>query len=285
MEIFNSWEFFVILYLIASVLFSQEFKLANRNMKNAGSLTILLEIFTGLFSLLMIPFFETKFQINSSIILTLLVVVLIYAVTDRLNIEARYGLDPSTFSMMKQLSTVFMIIFGFIFLKEELILKKIIGTILIILANLILTYNKGKFVINKYFIMTFFANFLFAVAMLINVYLSDHFNLAFYTYITVTIPAILIFIFGKHSIKEVKAEFNLYDKKKFILAAFCWALMLNASIRAYQLGNVTIVAPLFALTAILNALVEFIFNKNRSKFMQKIVAAIIILIGVMLIKM
>lgn len=285
MEIFKSWEFFVVLYLIASVLFSQEFKLANRNMKNAGSLTILLEIFTGIFSLLMIPFFETKFQINGSIILTLLVVVLIYAVTDRLNIEARYGLDPSTFSMMKQLSTVFMIIFGFIFLKEELIINKIIGTILIIVANLILTYNKGKFVINKYFVMTFFANFLFAVAMLINVDLSDYFNLAFYTYITVTIPAILIFIFGKHSIREVKEEFNLYNKKKFILASFCWALMLNTSIRAYQLGSVTIVAPLFALTAILNALVEFVFNHDKSKFIQKIVAAIIILIGVILIKM
>ena len=285
MSIFKSWEFFVILYLIASVVFSQEFKLANRNMKNAGSLTILLEIFTGIFSLLMMPFFEMKFQINSSIIMTLLVVVLIYAVTDRLNIEARYGLDPSTFSMMKQLSTVFMIIFGFIFLKEELILKKIIGTILIIMANLILTYSKGKFVINKYFVMTFFANLLFAIAMLINVDLSDHFNLAFYTYITVTIPAILIFIFGKHSIKEVKEEFNLYDKKKFVLAAFCWALMLNTSIRAYQLGSVTVVASLFALTAILNALVEFIFNKNRSKFIQKIVAAIIILIGVILIRM
>lgn len=284
MEIFKSWEFFVVLYLIASVLFSQEFKLANRNMKNAGSLTILLEIFTGIFSLLMIPFFETKFQIGS-IILTLLVVVLIYAVTDRLNIEARYGLDPSTFSMMKQLSTVFMIIFGFIFLKEELIINKIIGTILIIVANLILTYNKGKFVINKYFVMTFFANFLFAVAMLINVDLSDYFNLAFYTYITVTIPAILIFIFGKHSIREVKEEFNLYNKKKFILASFCWALMLNTSIRAYQLGSVTIVAPLFALTAILNALVEFVFNHDKSKFIQKIVAAIIILIGVILIKM
>lgn len=285
MEIFKSWEFFVVLHLIASVLFSQEFKLANRNMKNAGSLTILLEIFTGIFSLLMIPFFETKFQINGSIILTLLVVVLIYAVTDRLNIEARYGLDPSTFSMMKQLSTVFMIIFGFIFLKEELIINKIIGTILIIVANLILTYNKGKFVINKYFVMTFFANFLFAVAMLINVDLSDYFNLAFYTYITVTIPAILIFIFGKHSIREVKEEFNLYNKKKFILASFCWALMLNTSIRAYQLGSVTIVAPLFALTAILNALVEFVFNHDKSKFIQKIVAAIIILIGVILIKM
>ena len=96
---------------------------------------------------------------------------------------------------------------------------------------------------------------------------------------------ILIFIFGKHSIREVKSEFNLYDKKRFILAAFCWALMLNTSIRAYQLGSVTIVAPLFALTAILNALVEFVFNHDKSKFVQKIVAAIIILIGVILIKM
>lgn len=284
MEIFKRFEFYVVLYLVASVLFSQVFKLANRNMKNAGSLTILLEFFTGLFSLLMVPFFEMKFQINSNIIITLLIVVFIYAITDRLNTEARYGLDPSAFSMMKQLSTVFMIIFGFIFFKEKLIISKIIGTILIIAANLILTYDKGKFTINKYFIMTILANFLFAVAMLINVDLSDYFNLAFYTYITVTIPAILIFIFGKHSIKEVKNEFNLYDKKKFILAAFCWALMLNSSIRAYQLGSVTIVAPLFALTAILNALVEFIFNKDRSKFRQKLVAAIIILIGVILIR-
>lgn len=285
MKIFNSWEFFVVLYLVASVVFSQEFKMANRNMKNAGSLTILLEILTGIFSLFMIPFFEIKLEINTSIIITMLIVVMIYAITDRLNIEARYGLDPSTFSMMKQLSTVFMIIFGFIFLKEELIINKIIGTILIIMANVILTYNKGKFVIDKYFIMTIFANFLFAVAMLINVDLSDHFNLAFYTYITVTIPAILIFIFGRHSIKEVKEEFKLYDRKKFVLAAFCWALMLNTSIRAYQLGSVTVVAPLFALTAILNALVEFIFNHNKNKFIQKIVAALIILIGVILIRM
>lgn len=285
MKIFNSWEFFVVLYLVASVVFSQEFKMANRNMKNAGSLTILLEILTGIFSLFMITFFEIKLEINTSIIITMLIVVMIYAITDRLNIEARYGLDPSTFSMMKQLSTVFMIIFGFIFLKEELIINKIIGTVLIIMANVILTYNKGKFVIDKYFIMTIFANFLFAVAMLINVDLSDHFNLAFYTYITVTIPAILIFIFGRHSIKEVKEEFKLYDRKKFVLAAFCWALMLNTSIRAYQLGSVTVVAPLFALTAILNALVEFIFNHNKNKFIQKIVAALIILIGVILIRM
>lgn len=114
----NTWQFWVVIYLIAGVLFAQKFKSSNRNMNNAGSLTILLELFTGVFSLLMIPVFDIKFDINTNVLLTLLIVVFIYAVTDRLNIEARYGLDPSTFSMLKQLSTVFMIIFGFTLLKE-----------------------------------------------------------------------------------------------------------------------------------------------------------------------
>ncbi len=279
----NTWQFWVVIYLIAGVLFAQKFKSANRNMKNAGSLTILLELFTGVFSLLMIPVFDIKFDINTNVLLTLLIVVFIYAITDRLNIEARYGLDPSTFSMLKQLSTVFMIIFGFMFLKEKFVFSKLLGTIFIIGANIILAYNKGKFTINKYFIMSFVANFLFAVAMLINVDLSDHFNLAFYTYITVTIPSILIFIFGRHKIKDIKEEFKMCKKNDFLIAAFSWALMLNASIRAYQLGSVTVVASLFALTAILNALVEFIFSHNKNKFIQKVIAATLIIIGVILV--
>ncbi len=279
----NTWQCWVVIYLIAGVVFAQSFKKANRKMKNAGSLTILLELFTGIFSLLMIPVFDIKLDVNNNILLTLLVVVFIYAITDRLNIEARYGLDPSTFSMLKQLSTVFMIIFGFIFLKEKFVLSKMIGAVFIIGANIILAYDKGKLLINKYFIMSFFSNFLFAVAMLINVDLSDHFNLAFYTYITVTVPSILIFIFGRHRIADIKEEFRLCRKKEFLIAAFSWALMLNASIRAYQLGSVTVVASLFALTAILNALVEFIFNHNKNKFRQKLIAATLIIIGVILV--
>lgn len=279
----NTWQCWVVIYLIAGVIFAQSFKKANRKMKNAGSLTILLELFTGIFSLLMIPVFDIKLDVNNNILLTLSVVVFIYAITDRLNIEARYGLDPSTFSMLKQLSTVFMIIFGFIFLKEKFVLSKMIGAVFIIGANIMLAYDKGKLLINKYFIMSFFSNFLFAVAMLINVDLSDHFNLAFYTYITVTVPSILIFIFGRHRIADIKEEFRLCKKKEFLIAAFSWALMLNASIRAYQLGSVTVVASLFALTAILNALVEFIFNHNKSKFRQKLIAATLIIIGVILV--
>ena len=285
MEIFNNWKFWVILYLISAVIFAQTFKKSNRNMKNAGSLTILLEVFTALFAILFIPFFTIKFSQDINIYLTLLVVTIIYAMTDRLNIEARYGLDPSIFSMLKQLSTVFLIILGFIFLKEEIVLKKVVGSMLIIISNVMLAFDKGKFKLNKYFIMSFISNFLFAVAMLINVNISNYFNLAFYTILTVFTPSMLIFIFGKHSLKELKCEFNYYDKKYFLLASFCWCLMLIASVRSYQLGNVTLIAPLLTLTSILNTMYEYFVCKNKSKFIQKVIASILIIIGVVIIKM
>ena len=283
MKLMNNWIFWVIIYLVSAIIFAQTFKKANRNMKNAGSLTILLEVFTALFAILFIPLFDFILPPKESIFILLLVVI-IYAFTDRLNIESRYGLDPSIFSMLKQLSTVFLIILGFIFLKEEVILKKVIGAFLIIFANFILAFDKGKLKINKYFIMSFVSNFLFAIAMLINVNISDNFNLGIYTICTVSLPALLIFIFGKHSFKELKKEFNRYNKKDFLISAFTWCVMLISSVRAYQIGNVSVVAPLLSLTAIFNTIYEYFINKNKSRFVQKIVAAILIIIGVILIK-
>lgn len=285
MNILNSWIFWVIVYLISALVFAQSFKKANRNMKDAGSLTILLEVFTALFAVLFIPLFKINFPSDINIYLTLLVVVIIYAITDRLNIEARYGLEPSTFSMLKQLSTVFLIILGIVFMHESTSLLKIIGIVLIIFSNFLLTFEKGKIVINKYFVMSFISNFLFAVAMLINVGISDNFNLAIYTIITVSIPSLLIFIFERHSFIELKREFKLYDRKLFLLSAFTWAIMLISSVRAYQLGDIVLVAPLLALTSIMNAIYEVVINKDRKKFILKVISAVLIVIGVLLIKM
>lgn len=285
MNLFNDWKFWTILYLVCSITFAQEFKKANRNAKDLGGLTILLEVFTALFAIIFIPFFSITFPTNIETYLHLLTVVILYAFVDRLNVEARYGLNPSFFSMLKQLSTVFLMIFGFIFLKEEPVITRIIGAVIIILSNILLSIDKGKIKINKYFIMSFISNFLFAVAMLINVNISDHFNLGMYTIITVSIPALLIFIFGHHSVKGLINEFNLYDKTKFLISSFCWALMLISSVRAYQLGSVAVIAPILTLTSVLNTFYEFLILKNKNKLLQKIICSIMIIIGVLLIKM
>lgn len=275
----------VICYLIFALIFSQGFKKVNRTMKNASALTVLLELFTGLFAIVMSVFFKYTFPSDIKVYITLFVVTIIYAVTDRLNIEARYGLSPSNFSMLKQLSTVFLVIFGLVFLKEQLVFKKILGAIIIVISNVMLAVNKdGKFEFNKYFIFCLISNFLFAVAMFINVNISSKFNIGIYTLITVFIPSIIIKLFSKLSFKDLEEEFNLYNKPLFILVSFAWCMMLISSVKAYEYGSISVVAPLLTLTALTNTIYEFVVDKDKKRFYYKLVISILILIGVILIK-
>lgn len=275
----------VICYLVFALIFSQGFKKVNRTMKNASALTVLLELFTGLFAIIMSIFFKYTFPSDIKVYITLFVVTIIYAVTDRLNIEARYGLNPSNFSMLKQLSTVFLVIFGLVFLKEQLVFKKILGAIIIVLSNVMLAVNKdGKFEFNKYFIFCLISNFLFAVAMFINVNISSMFNIGIYTLITVFIPSIIIKLFSRLSFKDLEEEFNLYNKPLFILVSFAWCMMLISSVKAYEYGSISVVAPLLTLTALTNTIYEFIVDKDKMRFYYKVVISILILIGVILIK-
>lgn len=275
----------VICYLVFALIFSQGFKKVNRTMKNASALTVLLELFTGLFAIVMSIFFKYTFPSDIKVYITLFVVTIIYAVTDRLNIEARYGLSPSNFSMLKQLSTVFLVIFGLVFLKEQLVFKKILGAIIIVVSNVMLAVNKdGKFEFNKYFIFCLISNFLFAVAMFINVNISSMFNIGIYTLITVFIPSIIIKLFSRLSFKDLEEEFNLYNKPLFILVSFAWCMMLISSVKAYEYGSISVVAPLLTLTSLTNTIYEFIVDKDKKRFYYKLVISILILIGVILIK-
>lgn len=275
----------VIIYLIFAVLFAQEFKKVNKNSKNISALTVLLELVTAIFALLLSPLFKYKFSTNIYTYVIIFVVTILYAFTDRLNIEARYGLNPSVFSMLKQLSTVFMVIFGLVFLKEKWVFKKIIGAILILFSNIMLSINKdGKFEFNKYFIMSFISNFLFAVAMLINVNISSEFNIGIYTFLTVFVPAMFIKIGTKLTTKDLINEFKIYDKKRFLLVGFSWCVMLISSVKAYEYGSISVVAPLLTLTSILNSFYEYFLDKNEKDLIYKLIISAIIMAGVILIK-
>ena len=77
MNIMNYWETWVIIYLISAVVFAQSFKIANRKMKNAGSLTILLEVFTALFSTNSFDVSTKTISLNNNLMIIYLLLPLI----------------------------------------------------------------------------------------------------------------------------------------------------------------------------------------------------------------
>ena len=249
-----------------------------------GALTILLQLIGSLSILLLIPLFEMKLPNDPKIYLFLGLSIIFYTISDRVNTTVRSGIEASTFSVITQLSTVFMIVAGVLFFKEPFVLNKFIGAILIVFSNVLIFFKKGNGKPNKYVLLGIFANVCFSIALFLDVNNSDKFNLPIYVASTLGIPTILIAVFEKIKFSDIKEEYKNGNKKAILITAITWSLSIVAQLRAYQLGEVSIVAPLCALSVILNVIVGYFFLKEKDDMLKKIIAALLIILGIILIK-
>ena len=278
------WFLFIFSHIIFNIIFTQLFKIVIKNSKSEGTITILVQFIAGITSILISPLFKYTFSTDWKVYLTLIIACIFYSISDRMNTTVRNGIEASTFSIISQLATVFMISAGILFFKEPFILKKIIGAALIVLSNIFIFYKKGNQKINKYVILGIFSNIAYSIALFIDVNISNNFNLAIYVATTLLVSSLFIIIFEKIKFNDIKKEFNKSNKKLVFITGFSWSTMLICQLNAYKLGNITSVAPLCALTVIGNVIVSYIFLKEKNDLLKKIIAAIIIIISVFLIQ-
>jgi len=280
----NTWWFNIIAYLILQVGFTQFYKLSTKDSKNDGALTVLIQFLSGVAVLIFIPFFKMQFPKTISTYIFLFIAIVFYAIADRVTTTARRGLEVSTYSVLGQLSTVFIILWGIIIFKEEIVLKKLLGAVLILFANVLVLYKKGKFEWNKYILFSLLGNISMSIAISVDVGISDQFNIPIYVALTLIIPSILVVIFERIKVKQVIDEFKNGNRKSIILVSLSWGITIIAMLRAYQFGTVTTIAPLCATTTILNVFVAYFALKEKESILKKILSAVIVIIGILLIK-
>jgi len=280
----NTWWFNLILYLVFCIVFTQSYKVATKSSKNDGALTILLQFLGGVLALLFVPFFKIQFPDDVRTYVFLGIACIFYAIADRINTTARRGLDVSTFSILGQLTTVFLIVWGIVFFKEEIILKKIIGAVLILIGNVIVLYKKGKFELNKYVLFGVLGNLATSIGVSVDVGISDKFNMPIYVAFTLIIPSLLILMVDRVNTSDVIKELNIGNKKAIMLVSVSWGIMIIALLRAYQFGSVTTIAPIASITTILNVFIAYFYLKEKDSLLKKVLAALIVISGIVLIQ-
>lgn len=279
-----NWQFYIIIYLVFSVMFNQSYKKVTKTMNKDGAMSILIQIFSSFICMFFIPFFNIKCPSDYRVYIFLFISLIFYTLNNRFGTTARSGMEASTYSILKQLSTVFMIFAGILFFKEPFILSKFIGALLIVFSNVLVFYKKDNFRFNKYLIYGVLANISLSIALFIDVNCSSKFNLAFYVFLTFLIPSILIFIFERIKIKDIIYEYKKSNKFILFLTSISWVLMMVTKLKSYELGKVIVIAPLCSLTVILNIIFEYLILKKRKNLFKKILAALLIIIGIILIK-
>jgi uncharacterized membrane protein len=87
----------------------------------------------------------------------------------------------------------------------------------------------------------------------------------------------------KVSYKRIADEYQHANIKTYIIAGCAWAATIFFALRALQLGDFTTVVPLQALSVILNVLVAYVFLKERNQIVRKLLAASIVIGGIILL--
>jgi len=285
MGIFNVWYMYVIAYIFCSITRLQLWKLATKTSKNDANLTIILQLIAGATMLVWVPFFEFRFPTDLRVYLLLGLAIVFYTISNRIETTVLRGLEASTFKVLRQLNTLFMMLIGLIFFGESFIVTTIIGGLLIIFSNFLIFYRKGNIKANKYLGLGILSSLTIAIALTLDIGNAEHFNLPLYMVVTFSTPAILIFLFERSKISDVQAEFKNGNKLAIILTGIFWSLAAMTLLRAYMLGDVTVVAPLASLTVILNVFAGYIFLKERDNLLKKVIAGVLILVSVILIQM
>lgn len=285
MKISNSWITFIVLYLLFEVLYNQNYKKATKQSKNSGALTVLLELIGGIFILILCPIMGFTLPTDYKIWIFLGFAIVFYTIAGRLNTDVMNGVEVSTFCILRQIPTVFTTIGGVLFFGEKFVMTRFIGATLIIASNIIIFFKKGDFKVNKYLLIGLLANFLTSIGRMLDISISDSMSLPIYSFLVLAIPALLTWGVERIKVSDIKAEYINGDRKAIIICGSVWGLMLVSLLKAYQLGEVTTVAPLAALSVLVNVIIGYIFLKERNDMIKKIISAIIIVIAIILIKL
>lgn len=274
------------MYYLFVVIYFQSYKLAVKNAKKDGAATIILQAIAGISILVLAPLFTLRFPDKLEVYLLVGAACVFYAINDRLQTTVRKHLEVSAFSILSQLGTVFLIIYGFTIFSEPLVLNKILGASLILGANMWLFYKpkvkrelSGDF---KYFVIGALALLAFATAISIDINASESFNLPVYISMTLLVPALIVSASEKIRISTIQEEWRISTKKYYLITAVAWSLTILFSLRAFQLGEVSTIAPLQAIAIILNVMTAFVYQGEKKELSKKLIAAAIVIIGVYL---
>jgi len=278
----NSFFIIMLLVILFSVLFNQSSKIYFSKSLSIGASTIIAQISAALGALVWMFFFPLDFHMSIKYWGFLLLASVFYALNDRFGADVKKHLDVSVFSLLNKTSDVFLIIISIIFFKELPGLWKIISAILIIFGQVVLSYKKGKIEFDKYFLLALFTNFIFSIAISIDIGISLHINLPVYIALTLLIPALFIGFIEKIKLSKIMSEYVKSNKFLLLLVGFSWGSLIVVSLRAYQLGSIISVIIINAIAVIINVLIGIFIQRENGNFINKIIAMVLVALGVLI---
>jgi uncharacterized membrane protein len=283
---FSSWIFHVIVFIVLQIVFLQTFKYATKHSRSIGALTVVIQIIAAVSVMIFAPFFDWNWPSGGQWLpwVLLFLSFVCFAVNDRLDAQTRKNLDITVDTMLHQVYRLLFFPCLILFLPGGGTFRwvSLVAGIIIVLANMMLIFNKGKFQFNRYVFLKLFSVVFFTAAITLQLrsLAEGDFNLPFFTLMSFGIPAIFLMGVRQAGSKTLVREMKRKEWWIILICGVAQGIWTLSWYYALQIGRAegaqVEVQAITAVYVLLNVVFAYIFLRERNNLAIKIISGIII---------
>ncbi len=256
-----------------------------RNEGDVKIFNVLMQMTVGLILLFLSLFTETIVKVHILQVGLMVIASFMFAAASTLLTISRQREEVSKVSVVRQTSLLWIFLGGVFIFHETVTISKIVGIICIIIGSVLAMWQQNSFKPSRELGYVLLATVAAAINTLISKSIvDDNVSPSLYIGIVISLSAVWLLIFLHSPIERMKKEYR-YHQAKFMIPAFLMAGSMFSLMNGYKVGEVSQVYPVYSVSLILTVLASIIFLKERESLLQKILGAIIVFGGILLIRL
>jgi len=193
--------------------------------------------------------------------------------------------EASEVSVISSSRSLWTVLVAVTLLGEPLTSRKLLGTLLVVSGIAFVSWKSKRFKLQRGHLFALLAAVLFGIAFANDTYLLRSFDASSYTALAFFLPSIFLMIIRPKAVREMRVFLNLNKLGKMLLLAIFYggaAIAIYSSYRAG--GEASQIAPISQSSVILTVLLAAIFLKERGNLLRKLAGAIVVFLGVVLLR-
>lgn len=272
--------------LLSGLLYSGQSLLTRKVLKGAKKDSWAFSFYFSLVgALVSLPFFLNNPKTGSSIFAwsLILVVGILIVIQNYLNFRSSNFISASLNGAISKFRLVWIFVLGLFILKESASITKIIGTVLTLIAGLMIIKGLKTKTNAKGILLAFSATGFYAVVIILYKFLFRGFNSQSLTFFIFFIPTVINIFFMPNAVKRVVALVK-DDGASVLLACGLGAfanLAMNYALSIGEVSRVNVTIESFLIATLVG---ESLILKEKDSILLKIIVVAMSIIGAVLLR-
>lgn len=248
------------------------------------SYAIVFHLLLGILNLAFGLFIGANFTYHPESTFYLILSSVLWGITSVFLFKALQLLESSEVTILSTLRVPITILAAIILFNESFGVQRILGTVIILLATLLVTNTKGRFKFNAGIFYVLGVALFSGLGIVTDSFSVKHFDVVFYNTVTNFLIVPLLLIFKPKALKQWTHFFTSgFLIRMLPLGLFSTAQAISYLFSLTTEGNTSQIAAIRQSQLIVTVLLAVLFLQERSNLSRKIVAAVLVTLGVFLL--